>query len=91
MKSSPDPHGYQRLFRSLEFIAKECREAGASAAARELERAMAFFGTGSASEYLGEASIALAVAARTEPLPPSVRAFASAVESEIRSGWNRLP
>ena|SRR5688572_24549441 len=84
-----DPHGYQRLYRSLEFIAQECRLAGDDEATADVERAMAF-ASGSPSEFLGEAEIVLRRIASSRAIGRSTARFADAMAMEIRSGFDRV-
>ena len=81
-----DPHGYERLYRSMEFIAGECRQAGVDEAVVSIEQALSF-ATGSPSECFGEALMALRRVAASTQLPASVRFFATSLADEIRQGY----
>ena len=81
-----DPHGYVRLARSLDFVANELRHAGFDEGFVAIDRARAFR-SGSPTEYLGEAALALDwVLRHSTKLSPSLVAFMSALAAELRAG-----
>jgi hypothetical protein len=87
--TTADPHGYDRLYRSMEFIAKECRLAGDDDAAAKVVGALGFE-SGSASEFLGEARIALLAVAQSQSVGVATRAFAGALAAAAQEGFNRV-
>jgi hypothetical protein len=85
---TPDPHGYLRLHRSLEFIALELEHLGSRQTAASVRAADAYFG-GSPTEFLGEAAIALELLRASQELPPSLRAFVGSLADEIQNGLDQ--
>ena len=91
MTGQGDPHGYVRLKRSLDFIEGECVAAGEIALGDSVARAGRFFGAGSPSEFLGEASLALrGLVENPGRLPRSLVAFVESLAGEIREGFDRV-
>lgn len=83
-----DPHGYARLARGLDFLIVEVGEAGADSSGLSFARR---FHSGSPTEFLGEALLALEATLRqADSLPSSVAAFADALAAEIRVGFQRI-
>ena len=86
--SNPDPFGYMRLARGLEFLANEASAAGLEPAS--LRRARRFY-LGSPTEFLDEALTAIeAILASRRELPPSIVGFAEGLASEIRRGFDSV-
>ncbi len=84
-----DPYGYVRLYRSMKFIATECREFGDDQLAEHVEQAMRF-SSGSPTEFLDEAERALKLVAGSHVLPTPTKTFASALSAEIGEAFHRI-
>lgn len=69
-----DSHGYARLQQALEVIADQLDGLGQAELGDRIRSAMRFYGTGSPSEYVGEAKLALHdVVAGGSSLPGELR------------------
>lgn len=86
-----DPHGYARLQAELGVIAEHLDRLGHAEPADVIRSAMRFYATGSPSEYVGEAKLALqAVLADGSSLPDELSARIAAQADLIQQGQDAV-
>jgi hypothetical protein len=84
-----DSFGYSRLLNDLEAVRDALASLGLMAASEQVSRAIAFYGGGSPTEFIGESRIALATVLREVDLPATVRATVDGVLSQINLAFDR--
>lgn len=88
---SGDPYGYERLRDALLSFATELTTTGHDAESEIVDRAVAFYGGGSPSEFLGESRAALRTAlASAHELPTGLQQRMTAVIADIDEGFRAI-